>query len=96
MHVYGAVERGCFAVVKRFHNLVSRKHPTRCPHQQFQNVELDCREVERLTSANNLPGRRIEAYSADLEFAVVSRGATRRRMARIRASSSRGLNGLGM
>ena len=63
--------------------------------QQVEDVELDLRELDVLVRRPSPRGRRVDdevAEVAHLLLGVVTRG--RRRIARTRAASSRGENGL--
>src|ERR1017187_9661519 len=54
MHVDGAVERRSLPVVEVLHQIVARDHPSRGPHQRFEDVELEGGEIHEFALRSDL------------------------------------------
>ena len=99
VHIDAAIEGRKLAAEHGIHQPFARHHASGLAQQHFQQIELDRSQIHGLAFEPNGPGCGIQLHVADADD--IRRRTSRlsprvrRSTARMRATSSRGLNGFG-
>jgi hypothetical protein len=99
VHVNAAIEGHELAAEHGIHQPLPRHHSSRLAQQNFQQIEFHRSQIDRLPARDTLRVAGSSSTSPTVNTSGTTSaalaGLVRRRMARIRATNSRGLNGFG-